>query len=103
AICSSEAGENLVWQNRRYACSTFSNIVACSLPQGKPGVGKTRCQFMFPPRGEVLSKVVDGRSEKGGVPLVKFDQHQTCRRGKGVRHREPVYIRDRRRANAQEP
>jgi transposase len=43
-------------------------------------------------RREVLSKVVDGGNEKGGVPLVKSDRHQTCQQGKGVRHRESVYL-----------
>jgi hypothetical protein len=52
---------------------------------------------------EVLSKVVDGGNERGGVPLVKSHPHQNCRRGRGVRHREPVYLRDPHRAIAREP
>jgi len=52
---------------------------------------------------EVLSKVVDGGNEKGGVPLVKSVGHQTCRQGKGVRHRESVYLGNPHRAIGPKP
>lgn len=54
----------------------------------------------------MLLKIVDGRNEKvkkAAYPLVKTHSHQTCQRGKGVRRREPVYLRDPDCAIAREP
>jgi hypothetical protein len=66
-------------------------------------LGKLRSLASRQEAKEVLSKVVDGGNEKGGVPLVKSHRHQTCQQGKGVRHREPVYLRDLHRAIAGKP